>query len=82
MSTEGGKAQYKGCELSFIWGKMRTVARQAAFQMAQRNCSKAVREKSALCMTLEKGGGGACSQAHTWQWFTASQKSRCHRSRF
>ena len=32
--------QLESCELSFIWGKMRTAAREAASQIALRNCSK------------------------------------------
>ena len=34
-------AQLESCELSFIWGKMRTAAREAAPQIALRDCSKA-----------------------------------------
>ena len=33
--------QLENCELSFIWGKMRTAAQEAAFQIALRDCSKA-----------------------------------------
>ena len=36
------KAQRESCELSFIWGKMRTIARETAIQIALRNCSKEV----------------------------------------
>ena len=32
--------QLDSCELSFIWGKMRTVAQEAASQIALRDCSK------------------------------------------
>ena len=32
--------QLGSCELSFIWGKMRTAAREAASQIALRDCSK------------------------------------------
>ena len=32
--------QLKSCELSFIWGKMRTAAREVASQIALRDCSK------------------------------------------
>ena len=39
-------AQRESCELSFIWGKMRIIARETVFQIALRNCSK------------EVGGGG------------------------
>ena len=41
------------CELSFIWGKMRNLAQEIAFQIALRNCSKEVKWKVAqLCPTL------------------------------
>ena len=33
--------QVESCELSFIWGKMRTAALEAASQIALRDCSKA-----------------------------------------
>ena len=33
------EAQLESCELSFIWGKMRTAAREA--EIALRDCSKA-----------------------------------------
>ena len=33
--------QLENCELSFIWGKMRTAAREAASQISLRDCSKA-----------------------------------------
>ena len=35
-------AQLQGCELSFIWGKMRTTAQEAAPQIVLRDCSKEV----------------------------------------
>ena len=34
-------AQHEGCELSFIWGKIRTAAQETAPQIALRDCSKA-----------------------------------------
>ena len=33
--------QLESCELSYIWGKMRTAAWEAASQIALRDCSKA-----------------------------------------
>ena len=39
MSTKKD-VQLDSCELSFIWGKMRTVAQEAAPQIALRDCSK------------------------------------------
>ena len=39
MSTKKD-AQCESCELSFIWGKMRTAAQEAAPQIALRDCSK------------------------------------------
>ena len=35
-------AQLQGCELSFIWGKMRTTAQETAPRIALRDCSKEV----------------------------------------
>ena len=32
--------QLESCELSFIWGKMRTAAQEGASQIALRDCSK------------------------------------------
>ena len=40
MSTKKD-VQLESCELSFIWGKMRTAAQEAASQIALRDCSKA-----------------------------------------
>ena len=40
MSTEKD-VQLESCELSFIGGKMRTAAHEAASQIALRDCSKA-----------------------------------------
>ena len=41
MSTKKD-VQLDSCELSFIWGKMRTVAHETAPQIALRGCSKEV----------------------------------------
>ena len=48
VSLEGNKfvlstikdVQLESCELSFIWGKMRTAAWEIVPQIALRNCSK------------------------------------------
>lgn len=47
MST-GKHAQHVSCELSFIWGEMRTIAWEMASQVALRNSS-------------EEAGGGKLS---------------------
>ena len=61
-SLEGGKfvlstikeAQLGSCELSFIWGKMKTAAQETVPQIALRDCSEeAVGEGQ--CMILVKG---------------------------
>ena len=49
------KAQPESCKLSFIWGKMRTAARETAFQIALRNCSKEVGRKVSIYVILVKG---------------------------
>ena len=41
VSTEK-HVQLESCELSFIWGKIKTVAQEAASHRALRDCSKAV----------------------------------------
>ena len=38
-------AQSESCELSFIWGKMRTIAQGTASQIALQSCSREVRVK-------------------------------------
>ena len=48
-------ARRESCKLSFIWGKMRTVARETAFQIALRNCSKEVGGKVSIYVILVKG---------------------------
>ena len=40
VSSAKNDAQLGSCEFSFIWGKMRTAAREAAPQTAVRDCSK------------------------------------------
>ena len=41
-------SQSERCELSFIWGKIKTTAWEIAFQIALRNFSEEVGEKSEL----------------------------------
>ena len=41
-------SQCERCELSFIWGKIKTTAWEIAFQIALRNFSEEVGEKSVL----------------------------------
>ena len=41
-------------ELHFIWGKIRTIAQETAFQIALRNCSKQAMGKVSLYMILVK----------------------------
>ena len=40
------EAQLESCELSFIWGKMKTAAREIVPQIALRNCSSDAVEES------------------------------------
>ena len=54
----GGEAQHESCELSFIWGKMRTLAQQTAFQRCWGTAPKRYGEWSALAMILVKGVRG------------------------
>ena len=54
MSTKKD-AQLERCKLSFIWGKMRTAAREAASQIALRDCSKAASGGKSIYKVLVKG---------------------------
>ena len=55
-------AQCWGCALSFILGKMRTIAWERAFRITLRNCPKEVEESSYIHDCGE--GGSKCNQAH------------------
>ena len=45
LKTKTRKTQPKSCELTFIWGRMRTTALETASQIALRNCSEEARGK-------------------------------------
>ena len=53
---------------------MRPIALEAALQIALRNCSEEVGERSVLCMTLVKGE--ACIKHTFWQRLAASRKEQ------
>ena len=55
MLSTKENAQRERCELSFIWGKMRTAARETASQIALRNCSKEAGGKVSIHVILVKG---------------------------
>ena len=55
MSSTEKNAQRESCKLSFIWGKMRTIAQETAFQIALRNCSKEVGGQLRIHVILVKG---------------------------
>ena len=56
LSTEKKKrAQCDNYELSFIWGKMRTIAWETASPIALRNCSKESGEEVSMYVILVKG---------------------------
>ena len=44
----------ESCELSFIWCKMRSAARETASQIALRNCSKEAEGKVSIYVILVK----------------------------
>ena len=54
MSTEKN-AQSENCDLSCIWGKMRTIAWEIAFQIAPRIYSQEVERKVSTCDFGEVG---------------------------
>lgn len=41
------KAQQGNCKLNFIWGKMRTIVQEAAFQITAKHAPERLREMSA-----------------------------------
>ena len=47
--------QLESCELSFIWGKMRTAAWEAASQIALRDCSKVAVGEGQYILCLGEG---------------------------
>ena len=55
--------QHESCELSFIWGKMRTGARETTSEITLRNCSKEAGEKVSIFVILVKG---ECIQSSTY----------------
>ena len=58
------KVQHEGCELNFIWGKMKTIAWETASQRALRDCwEEAGLEVSMYVIFVNKV---MCSQAHIW----------------
>ena len=54
-TTDLKNTQCKNCQLSFIWGKMRTAAWEIQPQTALRNCSREVRGKDSIHVILVKG---------------------------
>ena len=69
MSGVQKKHNVRVCELSFVWGKMRTRAQEAAFQL--RKTTPKVGGNVNIYVILVKGGG-TCSQAHILQKVAAS----------
>ena len=70
-------AQRESCELSFIWGKMRTIGWETTFQVALRNCSKEVGGKVSVIYGFSEGGGRVRAVKHTfWQRVAASHKEQ------
>ena len=60
--SKKANAQHESCELGFIWGKMRTIARETALQIALGSCSKEVAGKVSVHVILGQVGTG--NQAH------------------
>jgi len=55
MADLQNKPQHESGKLSFIWGKMKTIAQDTASQVAPRNCSKEVEKKVSIDVILVKG---------------------------
>ena len=56
MCVDLKHAQCESCKLSFIWGKMRTVAWETAPQIALKNRSKEVGQKGQCKCDFGEGG--------------------------
>ena len=75
-------AQHENCELSFIWGKMRTIAREMAFQIALRNRSKELGGKGQYICDFGKGGIHAIKHIFFCRRFLLVTRSRRHHEGF
>ena len=75
MLTENN-AQGESCELSFIWGKMMTIARETASQRALGNCSEEVGGEISIDVIL--GKGITRNQAHIFaEGYCSSREGYC-----
>ena len=72
MSTKKD-AQLKSCELSLIWGKMRTVAQETAPQIAEKLLSRGS-EGRAICKILMKGEFNAIKRSFHKRIFTSHKE--------
>ena len=77
-------AQGEGCESSFTWGKMSTIARETAPRVALRDCPEAVGGRS-VCLWFWQPGN-ACSKARIFAecccWSPAEDVTRKEFSAF
>ena len=64
MSTKKINVQCESCELSFIWGKMGTIAQETKSQIVLRNCSREVGGWGEVSIIYDFSEGGTCCQAH------------------
>ena len=65
--------QLERCELSFIWGKMRTAAQETASQIALRDCSKAAVEESQYTKFWWRGSSIPWSTQFTKGFFVSDE---------
>ena len=66
--------KYESCALSFIWGKMKTIAQEAAFQMAPKTRSKELGRCQCICEFCK--GEVSCNQAHVLEKVTARHEEQ------
>ena len=78
LSTENKNAPCQSCELSFIWGRLRTIAQETASQIVLRNCSLEPGEEVSIHMVW---GKGECVQSstHFGRRLLLVTRSRCLR---
>ena len=70
-------AQLESCELSFIWGKIRTAAWEAASQIALRDCSKAAVGEG-HCVRFRWSGSSIPLGTHFIKGFLLVMRIWCH----
>ena len=71
--------EHESCELSFLWGKMRTIALEKVIQITLRNCSEELVEAE-VSMSVILVKEDTCNQAHTLAECSCQSQKCCYSS--